>query len=450
MKIIKFILVGIVCVIQIQVFAQQTAAVSENNFSLQQCIEYAVSNHISIKSATLDQQISVAKVGEIRAAGLPQASIDALMMNNIEVQSMFARASALDKNAPSNVIVPLAFGVPYSSSATLGVTQIIFNGTLLVGLQAAKTYTELTKKAIDINKNSIIQNVSKAYYLTLINEERKHLFASNLRRMDTLLKQTRLLNQAGFAEKIDVSRLEVTYNNLLTEKQKFDNLYDLSTLLLKYQMGMNSSENLTLTDKINSFKAIAIEANTEILYTNRPEYNVLQSQKRLAELDLKSNKTGYLPSIVAFGNFGYNNGSIHLGDLYSTSWHKYSNVGLSLKMPVFDGFSKYYKSQQARLTIEKTNYAISTAERNIDLQVKQAEINLKNSTQSLNNQQNNVKLAEEVVKASEYKYNQGIGSNLEVVTAESALKEAQINYYNALYDVLVYKVDMDFALGNLK
>jgi outer membrane protein TolC len=215
-------------------------------------------------------------------------------------------------------------------------------------------------------------------------------------------------------------------------------------------MGMNSSENLTLTDKINSFKAIAIEANTEILYTNRPEYNVLQSQKRLAELDLKSNKTGYLPSIVAFGNFGYNNGSIHLGDLYSTSWHKYSNVGLSLKMPVFDGFSKYYKSQQARLTIEKTNYAISTAERNIDLQVKQAEINLKNSTQSLNNQQNNVKLAEEVVKASEYKYNQGIGSNLEVVTAESALKEAQINYYNALYDVLVYKVDMDFALGNLK
>lgn len=236
MKIIKFILVGIVCVIQIQVFAQQTAAVSENNFSLQQCIEYAVSNHISIKSATLDQQISVAKVGEIRAAGLPQASIDALMMNNIEVQSMFARASALDKNAPSNVIVPLAFGVPYSSSATLGVTQIIFNGTLLVGLQAAKTYTELTKKAIDINKNSIIQNVSKAYYLTLINEERKQLFASNLRRMDTLLKQTRLLNQAGFAEKIDVSRLEVTYNNLLTEKQKFDNLYDLSTLLLKYQM----------------------------------------------------------------------------------------------------------------------------------------------------------------------------------------------------------------------
>ena len=189
MKIIKFILVGIVCVIQIQVFAQQTAAVSENNFSLQQCIEYAVSNHISIKSATLDQQISVAKVGEIRAASLPQASIDALMMNNIEVQSMFARASALDKNAPSNVIVPLAFGVPYSSSATLGVTQIIFNGTLLVGLQAAKTYTELTKKAIDINKNSIIQNVSKAYYLTLINEERKQLFASNLRRMDTLLKQ---------------------------------------------------------------------------------------------------------------------------------------------------------------------------------------------------------------------------------------------------------------------
>jgi outer membrane protein TolC len=237
---------------------------------------------------------------------------------------------------------------------------------------------------------------------------------------------------------------------LLTEKQKFDNLFELSTTLLKYQMGMPIGDQLKLTDKIGMYKTLAIEANTQAQFSNRPEYGMLQAQKKLYELDLKSNRAGYLPTLAAFGNVGYNSGNFTVGKLYSEKWYPYSNLGLALKVPIFDGFQKAYKSQQSKLNLEKTNQSISTLENTINLQVKVAEINLKNSTQSLENQQHNIKLAEEVAKGSEYKYKMGVGSNLEVVTAESALKEAQINYYNALYDVLVYKVDMDFALGNLK
>ena len=430
--------------------AQQTTPNSDNQFTLQQCIEYAISNHSSIKTAKLDEQIALAKVGEIRAIGLPQANIDGLLMKNIEVQSMFAKANALNPMAPSNIIVPLAFGVPYSSSATLGVSQLIFNGSYLIGLQAAKTYQELSTKNTEMNKNTIIQNVSKAYYLTLINQERKQLFTSNLQRLDSLLKQTKALFTAGFVEGIDVNRLEVTYNNLLTEKQKFDNFYDLSVYLLKYQMSMPLNESLKLTDKINSFKANTKVDSTSIQYNNRPEYGLLKTQQKLMELDLKNNKIGYLPSLAAFANLGYNNGAINLGDLNNTKWQSFSAIGLSLKMPVFDGFQKHYKSQQSKLNIEKTNFNISNLEKSIDLQVKMAEINLKNSIQNLDNQQHNMKLAEEVARVSEIKYKQGVGSNLEIVNAESALKESQINYYNALYDVLVYKVDMDFAQGILK
>jgi outer membrane protein TolC len=450
MKITKLIIFSLV-VLSGKAFAQQPASGNtENNFSLQQCIEYAIANHSSIKNAKIDELIAAAKVGEIRSSGLPQAKLDGLLLKNIKVQSMFAPASALDKSAPSNIIVPLAFGVDYSSSATLAIQQLIFNGEYLVGLQAAKTYMELATASTEASRSTLIQNITKGYYLNLVNEERKQIFTANLSRLDSLLKQTKILQATGLIEKIEVSRLEVAYNNLLTEKQKVDNLTQLGILSLKFQMGMPLSDNLKLTDKLNAYKVAAVENSSQVNFSNIPDYKKLMVQKRLLELELKSHKAKYLPTLAAFGNVGYNNGELTVSKLYSGKWYPYSNIGLSLSVPVFDGFQKYYKIQQSKLTLEKFNTIVFDAEQGLSLQAKSAEINLKNSLEALNNQQNNMKLAEEVAQVSEIKYKQGVGSNLEIVNAEASLKEAQINYYNALYDVLVYKVDMDFALGNLK
>ena len=247
-----------------------------------------------------------------------------------------------------------------------------------------------------------------------------------------------------------MSRLEVTYNNLLVEKQKVDNLLELGNYALKFPIGMPLTDKLILSDKLNAYQIAANPNTTELNFNNLPNYKLLLTQKKLTELDLKANKAGYLPTFAAFGNFGYNNGSLNFGDLYTSKWYQFSNIGLSLSIPVFDGFQKCYKTQQSKLNITKIDLALNMVEQGLTLQAKSAEINLKNSLQALDNQKNNMALAEEVAKISEIKYKQGVGSNLEIVNAESALKEAQINYYNALYDVLVYKVDMDYALGNLK
>lgn len=451
MKITNYLLLGFFLISNQVLFAQQPAAnTTENKFSLQQCIEYAIANHSSIKTAKLDEQIAAAKVGEVRASGLPQANLDGLFLKNIKVQSMFAPASALSPGAPSDVILPLAFGVDYSSSATLGIQQLIFNGEYLIGLQASKTYMELATISTESTRSSLIQTITKAYYLNLINEERKQLFTSNIKRLDSIIRQTKIAYSQGLVEKIEVSRLEVTYNNLLTEKQKVDNLTELGILGLKFQMGMPLSDKLILTDKINAYSISATESNSNINFTNIADYRKLMVQKKLLELELKSQKAQYLPTFAAFGNIGYNNGELSVSKLYSGKWYPFSNVGLSLSIPVFDGFKKYYKIQQSKLNLEKFNSAVFTTEQALSMQAQNAEINLNNSIKSLDNQKNNLSLAEEVARISEIKYKQGVGSNLEIVNAEATLKEAQINYYNALYDVLVYKVDMDYALGNLK
>ena len=340
------------------------------------------------------------------------------------------------------------FGVKYNLITQASVTQLIFDGSYLVGLQAANTYKELSSKSTELTKKDIIANVNKAYLLVLVNEERKKIFSTNISRLDTLLRQTRALNQSGFVEKIDVSRLEVAYNNLTVEKQKFDNLYELSVELLKLQMGMAPNENLKVSQKISDFQSSTITEST-IDFNNRSEYGLVKTQIKLYELDLKNQKFSKLPSIAAFGNFGFNNGANKF-EVYTTKNYGFANIGLAVNMPLFDGFQKYRKAQQAKINIQKGNNTLLELEKGIAAQTKIAQLQLKNSTETLSSQKNNMVLAEEIARVTKEKYAKGVGSSLEVTNAESELKTAQINYYEALYNSLVNKVELDAALGVLK
>lgn len=452
-----------------------TWAQSNNNFTLQQCVDYALENSAKAKNAKLDEQLAAEKVKEIQGIGLPQVKLSHTLMDNLKVQSAFLPSSAFSggtadllnlmaqssdpvlkggaqqalagfANAPE--IAALPFGVKYNLITQASVTQLIFDGSYLVGLQAANTYKELSSKSTELTKKDIIANVNKAYLLVLVNEERKKIFSTNISRLDTLLRQTRALNQSGFVEKIDVSRLEVAYNNLTVEKQKFDNLYELSVELLKLQMGMAPNENLKVSQKISDFQSSTITEST-IDFNNRSEYGLVKTQIKLYELDLKNQKFSKLPSIAAFGNFGFNNGANKL-EVYTTKNYGFANIGLAVNMPLFDGFQKYRKAQQAKINIQKGNNTLLELEKGIAAQTKIAQLQLKNSTETLSSQKNNMVLAEEIARVTKEKYAKGVGSSLEVTNAESELKTAQINYYEALYNSLVNKVELDAALGVLK
>jgi len=447
-----------------------------NNFTLQQCVDYAMINSSKIQNAVLDEQLAAEKVKEIKGIGLPQAKLSHTVVDNTAIQQAFLPSSAfsggtagllellkagsdpvlkggaeqaLAEFAKNPDIVPVGFGVKYNLITQASVTQLIFDGSYLVGLQAAKTYKDLAIKSTQMNKLDVIQNVHKAYYMVLVNAERKKIFTNNISRLDTIFRQTKALNQAGFVEKIEVTRLEVTFNNLLVEKMKFDNLYDLSVELLKFQIGMPSSEALAVSQKITDFQVAQLSGDPQVSFGNRPEYGLLQTQKALYELDLKNQKFARLPSVAAFGNFGFNNGSNKF-DVYTTKNYEFSNIGLAINMPLFDGFQKYRKGQQAKLNIQKTNNSIVALEKGIAIQSKVAQIQLKNSIETLNNQRSNVTLAEEVARVSKEKYSKGVGSSLEVTNAESELKTAQINYFESLYNSLINKVELDAALGTLK
>ena len=207
------------------------------SFTLKEAIDYAITHHVQIKNGQIDIANADARVNEIKAIGLPQVNGGLSYTNNLIIQRMFIPANTFNPSAPANEVVAAEFGVKNSGFANFGLTQLLFDGSYLLGLKASSVYKELSVKTLTQTKQQAAENVAKAYYGILVNEKRKNLFALNIGRLDTLLKETRALYTQGFVEKVDVQRLEVQANNLKTEFENVNRLQEMAYLLLKFQMG---------------------------------------------------------------------------------------------------------------------------------------------------------------------------------------------------------------------
>lgn len=427
---------------------------SQTRYSLQEAIQYGVTHNINVKNSQTDAQSAESRIGEIRAVGLPQVTGSVSIMDNLIIQRAFLPAAFFGGGAdePPRAV---QFGVKYSGNAGVQLSQILFNAQWLLGLKAAQAYRELAFKNITQSKIQVAESVSKAYYSVLIAEERAKILDLNIQRLDSLTREMSAMNEKGFVEKIDVNRLEVSLNNLKTERTKVQNLVDLSYFMLKFQMGMKLDEQIQLSDRITEgdVERIALEVKSDdgssFSYDQRVDYSILKSNLKLVEMDVENNKRGYYPTVAAFAGYGYNTGRNKFSDIFGSPWFNNANIGLSIQVPIFDGFAKKYKIQQTRFTVDKVKQSLGLVEQSIDLQVRSANITIVNGLETLKTQKRNLELAQEVVRVSKIKYQSGTGSNIEVINAESALKEAQTNYFASLYDLLLAKVDLDKAKGKL-
>ncbi|MCC3153690.1 TolC family protein [Hymenobacter sp. BT770] len=514
--------------------------------SLPQAVSYAVQNKSTLLATRLAEQTARARVGEIKSAGLPQVNVGANVADNFKLQkslvdfSRFGGAplqgtkltaqdiaaaqagtavtlSPAYGEAPQTGPTPLAFGLQYAGSTSASVSQLLFDGSYLIGLKAAKVYEQLAQRQTQQAEIDVVEQVSKAYYSTLVARSRLALLGRNVQRLDTVLNQTRKIFKAGFAEKLDVDRLQVQRNNLVVEQQKAQRLTELSLALLKFQMGLPQQQPVVLTDSLGAalvdagalrkrlgvanFNTGGGVAGTSALpdqptatpgqenaaeqtrldqqaalsggrapqavaagnYNNRVEFSVLETQQALAGLDLRNRRASAYPRLLLTGAYGFTGSDPRLGGLLefrgpnsrsssgflNQNWFGFGNVGLTLQVPVFDGFRRKYQVQQGRLAQQTIEQGFNTLRQSIDLQDAQSRTTLVNALDVLDNQKANLDLAADVARVTRIKFNAGVGSNLEVITAETDLRSAQTNYYGAIYDVLVAKVDRDKATGEL-
>ncbi|MBX2957289.1 MAG: TolC family protein [Cyclobacteriaceae bacterium] len=451
------------------------AAYTQGNtqvFTLEKCVEYALQNSIAVQNAVLDEKIATARIKETVGIGLPQVDGTVSLDHNEQLRRFF---SIYDPNSIflGGQIIPGAnvgdviaaqnfFQLKSSADAGVRVNQLIFNGSYLVGLQAANAYKDLAIKSSLQTREDVVATVTKAYYAVLVNRERIKSFDTNIARVDSLLKETRLMYENGFVEAIDVDRIQVSLTNLTTERINFVRLQEIIVERLKFLINYPMSQPLEISGQLSeadlAFDLEGYLANWN--YKDRPDYQVLEANKKLQSLNVRNNVALGMPVLSAYANLGYATQSPNIGGLFNTNsgfrdngivgpdkWYSYSSYGLSLRVPVFSGLQRSYKVQQEKLALQKIENGERQLKSNIDFEIKQALNNYSSNVETLKAQQQNSALAARVASVTKIKYTEGVGSNFEVVEAETTLRESQVNYYNALFDALIAKVDLEKAFG---
>lgn len=417
--------------------------------SLQDATQYALTHSDSIKNARLNVPLQEARNKQITANALPHVSADGSFNAYINQVQTFIPG---DFFGQPGVFTPVTFTPKYSTGLSGTASQLLFDGSVLVALQARNTIMELVRKGVQLTEEELRYNVQRSYFSVVIAQKQFELLTASIGIARDALNDVTVLYESGFAEKIDLDRSHVQVNNLMTDSLRTASLIMSAQQLLKYQIGMNIDQPIVLTDTaITQVTADAAQLADEATdYSSRTEWSLLQTQLKLNEYDLKRYRLAALPTLSAFYNAGYNYSADEFRDLFGKQYLWSSLVGLKISIPIFQGFLRTNQVREARLNIERTQNNISLLEKTIDFQAAQSRTMLQNSLAALESQRRNVELALSVVDLARRKYKAGVGSNQEVTQAQGELLRAQGSYYQSLLDVVNTSADLQRALGQFK
>ena len=425
----------------------QSNAQTKHQFTLQQTVDYATKNSIQVKNALLNVKIQQQTNKIVTAAALP--TIDANVGTTYFIDIPVSLIPGEIFGQPKGTYLPVQFGTKYNTTASIQLKQLLFDGQVFVGLQARDASMQYQKKAVEVTEENIKANVQKIYYQLVVAKKQIELLDANISRLKKLQHDVNEIYKNGFAEKLDVDKLEVSLNNLKTEKQKVLNSINIGYVGLKTLIGMPIADELILTDQISETEIKKDILVDSVNYTDRKEYQFLQIAKNLNQLNVKRYQLSYLPTI----SFNANYSKQALRNKYTFfekgDWFTSSFVGLNINMPIFSGFTKDSKLRLARLDLQQVDNNIDNLKITISGETEQSKLKFISSLETIDIQKRNMLLAEKVYDQTKKKYEAGTGSNTEITAAETELKAAQTNYIAALYDAIIAKVDYLKAIGKL-
>lgn len=438
---LQFFLILVLLSLQISVFAQQ-------KFSLQQAIDYALKNNVSKINAELDVEKSKKKIWETTAIGLPHIDGELDYTNFLDIPTTLVPAEFV--GGKPGEFVAFKFGTPENATAKITATQLLFDGTYIVGLKASKVYAELFKKQLTASEIEVKMNVAKAYFVVLVAEDNLKILSKSVENLKKIHFETSELFKNGLVEEIDVDRLALALSNLETQLKNVERQSKLAEGLLKFQIGMDLKEKIILTDSIIAmYSNLPPEITAEIGFSNRIEYKLVQTQVSLAELNMKRYKMSYLPNLAAFYTHQQNAMRNEFNFFDSDKkWYPTTILGVTLKVPIFASFGKHSQVQQSKIELIQSQNKQKNLEQALTLEGERAKTNYVNAFSQFENQKKNLTLSEKIYNTTVIKYKEGVGSSLEVSQSESEFFKTQSSYINSLYELLVAKVELDKVMGN--
>lgn len=411
------------------------------NLSLQDAVNYAISNHPDIKNKILGEKYAKAQVDETTAYGIPQVSGNIQFLNNVKKQVFAFPDFTTGKNKP------ISIGTDYSTTASINASWLALDASYFLGLKASKAFVEVTRLQTNQSKIDVTANVIKSYYLVLITKENIELIKQNIKTLETILYQTENYYKNGFAEKIDVDRLNLSLSNLKIQLDNLTEQANITEQLLKFNMGMPVETPITLTDNLEViYTKSLIETERKFDPKNRVEFKLLNAQLDLNKIDKKRYEMIYYPNLVFFSTYQQNKLS---DNLEFNDWIPNSFWGFKIGIPIFSGFANRAQHSKRAIALEQTQNNIKMFENASAFEANQAKTKYLRSVKTIEIQKKNLALANEILEIASKKLNEGVGSNLEITNAQQEVKTSQTNYLNAIYDLLNAEIELKKAYGNL-
>ena len=442
---------------------------TKHALSIQQAVDYGLKNNVNVKNALLDVQLQEQQNREITAAAYPHinGSINTTYNPNVATQivpnfiSPATYQVLIDqgvKDGSGNPIqmpsdfgfIAAQFGSKFSTSAGISLSQVLFDGQVFVGLQARSAAIKFREKNVEVTEEVIKANIYKIYYQLVVSKKQIELLDANISLLEKLLRDTRIIYENGFREKLDVDKVSVQLTNLQTEKSKVLNAVSNGYYGLKVLMGMPVKEELVLTDTLSADQIKeGILENTTYNYEDRKEYQYIQIGKKLNEYNIRRYKLSQIPTVALNASYAKNAQRRQWNFVGKGDWFTISTVSLNMSIPIFNGFVTKAKIQQARIELQKTVNQMDALKRNIDNEAEVSKNNFRTAIATMDFQKKNMELAEKVYQQTKKKYEIGTGSQMEINTAQTDMKTAQTNYITALYDAIIARVDFMKATGKL-
>lgn len=449
----KHLIITFLILLTIHLEAQENRT-KNNSFSLEQAIAYGLLHNYDYINTQTDVKIAKKMVMETTAIGLPQINASISNTNYIDIPTTlmpdFISPAVYGVNQDNFGLIPLVplgdeigtfpvkFGTKYNASADISISQLVFSGEYIIGLQAAKTFLLQTAQMQIKTKQNLKEQISKSYYLALSLRKQKMILEKTLKTNEKLLAETRQLFQNGFAEDTDVAQLEIIYNNLSANVQHLNNESVTALNYLKLSMGMPLSESLELTDSLETLMESSIVSSLgNFLLEHNIDFQMINTQMDLAKLQLKREQSAYLPQLSAFFNAQTNamRNEFNFFDS-SETWFPTTVYGFNLNIPIWSSGSRYSKVQQAKLKYNKLEESVKQLSNVLRLEVQTAENNFQLHLQEYQNSVNNLALSEKIYEKTQTKYKEGLASSFDLIQAHNYFLNASGNYTSSILNIL--------------
>ncbi len=417
--------------------------------SLNEAIALAMDSSYATRDAAYNIEKRKKEVYEVMANGFPQINGTVELQKFLEIPTSLVPAEFF--GGEQGEFAEIKFGTEYNLTAGLSASQLLFDGTYFVGLQAAKTVVELSRAQQKKTKFELRLSVAQAYHSVLMAEENLRILNENIANTNKTVEETRALHEEGMNEQQDVDQVELNLNQLKISRDNAKRFVKIARQALNFSIGIDIDREVKLTDEIKTLVSLSSDEAyllREPDIKTHPDYVLANTNVQIDELQIRGKQAQYYPSLSAFFNyqqaaqrneFNFTN--------FNKTWYPTSILGATLNVPIWSSFQRNAQVQQAKIELMQGKLQLEQTETNLRLNIERARSDYQSALETWQNQQKSLELAERIDRTTRIKYSEGVSDSFELNVSQRQLLTEQSNYIQSALDLLNAKRELDNALN---